>query len=100
MRFIAFFTFVATANAITSIFPNTQSNCHPQVVLNPIIDRCGDTILLDHDIRGARIVYDGQKVIWYDSSNGVGCKGRSASVQTSTDCYTLPFSPACVRILC
>lgn len=98
MRFIAYFAFVATASAFTRIFPSTQPNCRPQDI--PTIDGCGDKILLDYDVRGARIVYDGQTVIWYDSIDESGCSGRSVSVHTSIDCYTLPFSPGCVRIVC
>ena len=99
MRFIAFFAFVATASATTKIFPSTHSNCNPQDV--PPIDTCGDHVLLDYDgVKGGKIVYDGQEVTWYQSIDGFGCIGESASVDTSTDCYTPPFSPSCVRIDC
>ena len=99
MRFIAFFAFVTTASAITSVFPSTNSNCKPLGADAKF--SCGDNSVIDWpDIAGAKIVYDGQTVIFYDSGDEYGCEGRSVSVDTSIDCYKLPFLPDCVRIVC
>ena len=95
MKFIAFFVFVASASA-TSIFPSTHSNCQPQDV--PTIFECGDTDLLNFpNIAGARIVYNGQTVTWFDEE---GCQGTRVSVGASNDCFPLFFAPRCVRIVC
>ena len=97
MRFIAFFAFVTTASAITSVFPSTNSNCKPLGADAKF--SCGDNSVIDWpDILGARIVYDGQTVIFYEDD--CNPEGRSVSVDTSIDCYTLPFLPDCVRIVC
>ena len=94
MRFIALFAFVATASA-TWIYPSTHSNCQPLDV-TPIFE-CGDTDLLNYNIAGAKIVYDGQTVTWFLQE---GCEGAKVSMGASTNCSSLPFIPKCVRIVC
>ena len=98
MRFIAIFAFVATASA-TWIYPSThgtESKCIPHDV--PTISDCGDTDLLNYpNIRGAKIVYDGQTVTWFEEECGEGAR---VSVGASDDCFPLLFNPRCVRIVC
>ena len=94
MKFIAFFAFVATVSA-TVIHPSTDYDCKHQNV--PSISECGDTDLLNYDIAGANIVYDGQTVTWFEQE---GCQGAKISVGSSQDCFRLPFTPRCVRIIC
>jgi len=94
MKFIALFAFVASASA-TTIFPSTHANCQPQDL--PPISACGGDTDLNSNVAGARIVYEGQTVTWFRQA---GCQGASVSVSASIDCFTLPFTPGCVRIAC
>ena len=96
MKFIAFFAFVATVGA-TWIYPSTNSNCQPENI-TPIFE-CGDTNLLNYDIAGARIVYDGQTVTWFELED---CPDEGARVSVGSDqkCFPLYFRPLCVRIVC
>lgn len=95
MRFIAFSAFVVATVSATWIYPSTHSNCQPQDV--PTISACNDTDLLNYNIAGARIVYDGQTVTWFKQK---GCQGARVSVGASNDCFPLLFTPRCVRIVC
>ena len=97
MKFIAFFAFVATVSAITKVYPSTHVLCHPEDI--PAITKCGDTKLTDYDVRGARIVYDGDTVLWFEDEK---CEGHPyAEADTSKDCFAFPFdTPKCVKIFC
>ena len=92
MKFIAFFAFVAAASA-SHIFPSTGPNCQQNV---PTIQGCGFT-RVNQDIASAKIVYEGQTIIFYQTPD---CQGQEITVQSSTPCYPFQFPPRCVRILC
>ena len=94
MKFIAFFAFAATVSA-TRIYPSTHSHCESLDV--PTISECGDTNLLDYNIAGAKIIYDGQTVTWFEQE---GCQGTRVTVGSSQECFPLLFTPRCVRIVC
>ena len=93
-KFTAFLAFVATAGAITKIYSSTTSNGEAEG-LSPI-KKCGDTNL-DYDVGGARIVYTGQSVIWFEKP---GCVGQRNYVHNSVDCFAPTFTPRCVTIYC
>lgn len=98
LRLIVFFAFLATVSTtqarITTIHPSTNIHCG---TYDAPISECGATKLLGYDMAGAKIVYEGQTVIFYNEAD---CTGYGASLQWSVDCFELPFRPKCVFIEC
>ena len=95
MKFIAFFAFVATVGAISTIRTSSQPNC--QHFDEDVINKCGDTLLLDRDVVSAQVYYEGQLIVWYKEPL---CNGERYSSGGSNPCFPLPFTPRCVTIFC
>ena len=102
MKFIAFFTFVATVNALTEVFPSRYHHClgEPYSPLSV----CGCSNLVNGAL-SSRDEYDGYdqelNVTWYE---GESCQGASFpvgdSVSDEEGCYELPFTGKSVFIHC
>lgn len=98
MKFIAFFAFVATVNAITTIVLSSSRTCDSSGASHKIT-RCG-TNVIPHSMKSASITDNEFGVIFYKKGDCTGSTRKEVKTNKCLDLAKLGFQPKCLSIVC